>query len=92
MPGAHTARPQYAFNLFSHTTKIGDNGYNEEEMKLVKETRKIWGVRGPAARARLAAARMMSTIHHYRPEPRLRPMATTVMHHSYACGHPAAAS
>jgi hypothetical protein len=36
---------QYAFNLFSHTTKIGDNGYNEEEMKMVKETRKIWGVR-----------------------------------------------
>jgi hypothetical protein len=37
--------PQYAFNLFSHTTAIGANGYNEEEMKLVKETRKIWGVR-----------------------------------------------
>ena len=36
---------QYAFNLFSHTTKIGENGYNEEEMKMVKETRKIWGVR-----------------------------------------------
>ena len=35
---------QYAFNLFSHTTKIGENGYNEEEMKMVKETRKIWGV------------------------------------------------
>jgi hypothetical protein len=38
---------QYAFNLFSHTTKIGENGYNEEEMKMVKETRKIWGVRVP---------------------------------------------
>jgi hypothetical protein len=38
---------QYAFNLFSHTTKIGENGYNEEEMKMVKETRKIWGVRAP---------------------------------------------
>ena len=34
---------QYAFNLFSHTTKIGENGYNEEEMKMVKETRKIFG-------------------------------------------------
>jgi len=33
---------QYAFNLFSHTTKIGENGYNEEEMKMVKETHKIW--------------------------------------------------
>jgi hypothetical protein len=41
----HLCSAQYAFNLFSHTTKIGDNGYNEEEMKMVKETRKIWGVR-----------------------------------------------
>ena len=41
---------QYAFNLFSHTTKIGENGYNEEEMKMVKETRKIWGVRFTACR------------------------------------------
>jgi aspartate-semialdehyde dehydrogenase len=31
--------------LFSHTTSIGANGYNEEEMKLTKETKKIWGVR-----------------------------------------------
>ena len=43
--------PQYAFNLFSHTTKVGDNGYNEEEMKMVKETRKIWGVRTGTAQA-----------------------------------------
>lgn len=33
---------QYAFNLFSHNAPILSNGYNEEEMKLVKETRKIW--------------------------------------------------
>lgn len=33
---------QYAFNLFSHNAPILENGYNEEEMKLVKETRKIW--------------------------------------------------
>lgn len=33
---------QYAFNLFSHNAPIQSNGYNEEEMKLVKETRKIW--------------------------------------------------
>ena len=32
---------QIAFNLFSHTTAIGANGYNEEEMKMVNETRKI---------------------------------------------------
>ncbi|KAL2938841.1 Aspartate-semialdehyde dehydrogenase [Bienertia sinuspersici] len=33
---------EYAFNLFSHNAPILSNGYNEEEMKLVKETRKIW--------------------------------------------------
>jgi aspartate-semialdehyde dehydrogenase len=33
---------QYAFNLFSHNSAVGPNGYNEEEMKLVKETAKIW--------------------------------------------------
>ena len=32
---------QYAFNLFSHNSPMMDNGYNEEEMKMVKETRKI---------------------------------------------------
>ncbi|PIA46915.1 hypothetical protein AQUCO_01500443v1 [Aquilegia coerulea] len=35
-------KEQYAFNLFSHNAPILPNGYNEEEMKLVKETRKIW--------------------------------------------------
>jgi len=30
-------------NLFSHNTKIDDSGYNEEELKMVKETRKIFG-------------------------------------------------
>jgi len=32
---------QIAFNLFSHNTKIGDDGYNEEEVKMIKETNKI---------------------------------------------------
>jgi aspartate-semialdehyde dehydrogenase len=32
----------YAFNLFSHNTKIDpETGYNEEEIKMVKETKKI---------------------------------------------------
>lgn len=31
-----------AFNVFSHDSNIGENGYNVEEMKLVKETRKIF--------------------------------------------------
>ena len=33
---------QYAFNLFSHNTNIGADGYNTEEVKMVKETHKIW--------------------------------------------------
>lgn len=33
---------QYAFNLFSHNSKVGPDGYNEEETKMVKETHKIW--------------------------------------------------
>lgn len=33
---------QYAFNLFSHNSPMTNNGYNEEEMKMVKETKKIW--------------------------------------------------
>jgi aspartate-semialdehyde dehydrogenase len=34
---------QIVHNLFSHNTKIGENGYNEEENKMVNETRKIFG-------------------------------------------------
>jgi aspartate-semialdehyde dehydrogenase len=37
----HFFQHQYAFNLFSHNTDIGENGYNTEEMKMVDETRKI---------------------------------------------------
>jgi len=33
---------QIAFNCVSHKSKIGPNGYNEEEMKMVKETHKIY--------------------------------------------------
>ncbi len=34
----------YAFNLFSHNTSIGDDGYNGEETKVVAELRKIMGL------------------------------------------------
>ena len=34
---------QIVNNLFSHNTTIGENGYNEEEMKMLNETRKIFG-------------------------------------------------
>jgi aspartate-semialdehyde dehydrogenase len=34
----------YAFNLFSHNTRIDpETGYNEEETKVIQETRKIFG-------------------------------------------------
>jgi aspartate-semialdehyde dehydrogenase len=34
----------YAFNLFSHNSKIDpESGYNEEEIKVVRETHKIFG-------------------------------------------------
>ncbi len=32
---------QIAFNLFSHNSAVGENGYCEEEMKVINETRKI---------------------------------------------------
>ncbi|MFO0827777.1 MAG: aspartate-semialdehyde dehydrogenase [Phycisphaerales bacterium] len=33
---------QYLFNVFSHNSAIGSDGYNEEEKKLLNETRKMW--------------------------------------------------
>ena len=32
---------QIAFNLFSHNSAVKDDGYNEEEIKMMKETHKI---------------------------------------------------
>jgi len=56
---------QLLFNIFSHDSPIGPEGYNEEEMKLLRETRKIWSddsvrisatcVRVPVLRAHSAA-------------------------------------
>jgi len=34
---------QYAFNVFTHNSPLFDNGYVDEEMKLLEETRKILG-------------------------------------------------
>lgn len=33
-----------AFNLFSHNSPVGQDGYNEEEKKMVEETQKIFGL------------------------------------------------
>jgi len=35
---------QYAFNLFSHDSDVGPDGYNKEEAKMLNETRKIFGL------------------------------------------------
>ncbi len=32
----------YAFNLFSHNSELGPDGYNTEELKMVQESHKIW--------------------------------------------------
>jgi aspartate-semialdehyde dehydrogenase len=42
---------QCAFNLFSHNTPIGEDGYNLEERKMILETRKIFGEPGLAVTA-----------------------------------------
>lgn len=42
---------QSAFNLFSHNTPIGEDGYNTEEMKMILETRKIFSCRDLAITA-----------------------------------------
>ena len=34
----------YAFNLFSHNTAVNEHGYNEEEWKVIEESRKILGI------------------------------------------------
>ena len=41
-PTCNIFSQQYAFNLFSHNSDVGPEGYNTEEMKMVKETHKIW--------------------------------------------------
>jgi aspartate-semialdehyde dehydrogenase len=39
----HSVLPHQAlFNVFSHNSKVGANGYNEEENKMVNETRKMF--------------------------------------------------
>lgn len=42
---------QCAFNLFSHNTAVGEDGYNVEETKMIQETRKIFNDPGIAITA-----------------------------------------
>lgn len=41
---ASPLKHRYAFNLFSHNTPINEDGYNEEEAKVIFESRKILGM------------------------------------------------
>lgn len=47
---------QYLFNLFSHNSAIGEDGFNEEERKLLTETRKIWN--SPSVRVAATCVRV----------------------------------
>ena len=54
---------QVAFNLFSHDTDIGPEGYCEEEMKMIRETRKMFhddGIRVTATCVRVPVMRAHS--------------------------------
>ena len=44
-------RHPIAFNLFCHESAVGEDGYNDEERKMVLETRKIFGKHAPAVTA-----------------------------------------
>ncbi len=46
----------YLFNLFSHNSAVGEDGFNEEERKLLLETRKIWDA--PAMRVAATCVRV----------------------------------
>jgi aspartate-semialdehyde dehydrogenase len=47
----------YAFNLFSHDTAVDpESGYNGEELKVIQETRKIFG--DPALRISITCVRV----------------------------------
>ncbi len=47
-PTAKVFPYQIAFNVFSHDSAMQPNGYNQEEMKMVNETRKIFDYPGIA--------------------------------------------
>jgi aspartate-semialdehyde dehydrogenase len=50
-----------AFNVFCHNSPMQPNGYNEEEMKMVKETRKIFGCQTIAITCTCARVPVMRT-------------------------------
>lgn len=67
----------YAFNLFSHNSKIDpQSGYNEEETKVIRETHKIFGdstVRISATCVRVPVLRAHSVAIHFECEQPITP-------------------
>jgi aspartate-semialdehyde dehydrogenase len=67
----------YAFNLFSHNSKIDPaTGYNEEETKVVRETHKIFGdasIRISATCVRVPVLRAHSVAIHFECEQPITP-------------------
>jgi aspartate-semialdehyde dehydrogenase len=67
----------YAFNLFSHNSKIDPaTGYNEEETKMVRETHKIFGddtIRISATCVRVPVLRAHSVAIHFECERPITP-------------------
>ena len=75
---ANTVFPHpYAFNLFSHNTRIDPaTGYNEEETKMLRETRKIFGdpeIRVSATCVRVPVLRAHSVALTFECERRIAP-------------------
>jgi aspartate-semialdehyde dehydrogenase len=67
----------YAFNLFSHNTKIDPaTGYNDEESKVIQETKKIFGdpdIRISATCVRVPVLRAHSVAIHFECERPITP-------------------
>lgn len=77
-PYENTVLPHpYAFNLFSHNSKMDpETGYNEEEIKMVKETIKIFGdpdIRISATCVRVPVLRAHSEALHFECERPITP-------------------
>ncbi len=77
-PYEHKVLPHpYAFNLFSHNSRIDpESGYNEEETKVIRETRKIFGddsIRISATCVRVPVLRAHSVAIHFECERPISP-------------------
>ncbi len=77
-PYENTVLPHpYAFNLFSHNSRIDPaTGYNEEETKVIRETRKIFGdedIRISATCVRVPVLRAHSVAIHFECERPITP-------------------